>query len=155
MDTRLYLSQQAKDNPQETMEILQQAASDVFSESEHNFDIIRNKHWYKRLFELLTFSRNNEKILAKNVASISKLQEIIAKALLELFVQNTELSDDIRDLTEGHRLLSEQVNRLAKTQYKLANCIIELKYGGKKELLISELKDHNKPELFTDIRNCV
>ena len=144
MDTRLYLSQQAKDNPQETMGILQQAASEVFSESEQNFDVIRNKRWYKRLFEMLTFSRNNEKVLAKSVASISKLQEIIVKTLLVRSVQNIELSADIRDITEGHRLLSEQVNRLAKTQYKLDNHIIELEYGGKKELLISELKNHEK-----------
>lgn len=144
MDTRLYLSQQAKDNPQETMGILRQAASEVFLESEQNFDAIRNKRWYKRLFEMLTFSRNNEKVLAKSVASISKLQEIIVKTLLVMSVQNTELSGDIRDITEGHRLLSEQVNRLAKTQYKLANHIIELEYGGKKELLISELKNHKK-----------
>ena len=149
MDTRLYLSQQAKDNPQETMGILQQAASEVFSESEQNFDVIRNKRWYKRLFEMLTFSRNNEKVLAKSVASISKLQEIIVKTLLLMSVQNTELSGDIRDLTEGHRLLSEQVNRLAKTQYKLANYIIELEYGGKKELLISELKDHKKSVIIS------
>ena len=126
------------------MGILQQAASEVFSESEQNFDVIRNKHWYKRLFELLTFSRNNEKVLAKNVASISKIQEIIVKTLLLLSVQNTDLSGDIRNLTEGHRLLSEQVYRLSNTQYKLANYIIELKYGGKKELLISNLIDHKK-----------
>ena len=49
-------------------------------------------------------------------------------------MQNTDLSGDIRNLTEGHRLLSEQVYRLSNTQYKLANYIIELKYGGKKEL---------------------
>lgn len=144
MDTRIYLSKQAKENPQETMGILQQAASEVFSESEQNFDVIRNKHWYKRLFELLTFSRNNEKVLAKNVASISKIQEIIVKTLLLLSVQNTNLSGDIRNLTEGHRLLPEQVYRLSNTQYKLANYIIELKYGGKKELLISNLIDHKK-----------
>ena len=144
MDTRIYLSKQAKENPQETMGILQQAASEVFSESEQNFDVIRNKHWYKRLFELLTFSRNNEKVLAKNVASISKIQEIIVKTLLLLSVQNTDLSGDIRNLTEGHKLLSEQVYRLSNTQYKLANYTIELKYGGKKELLISNLIDHKK-----------
>ena len=59
-------------------------------------------------------------------------------------MQNTELSGDIRNLAEGHRLLSEQVQRLSKTQYKLANYINELKYGGKKELLISELKANKK-----------
>ena len=65
MDTRLYLSKQAKDNPRETLETLQKAAVEVFSESETNLTELQKKGWFKRLFELLTFSRNNEKALAK------------------------------------------------------------------------------------------
>ena len=144
MDTRLYLSHQAKENPQETMKVLCQAAAEAFSESENNFEIMRNKHWYKRLFEILTFSRNNEKMLAKNIESLSKLQEIIIKALLLMSVQNTELSGDIRNLLESHTLLAEQVKLIAKTQNKLENRLIELEYGGKHELLISELEKHKK-----------
>ena len=144
MDTRLYLSQQAKDNPQEALAVLQNAAAEVFSEEERNLSEMQKKAWYKRLFELLTFSRKNEKALAQSVASLAKLQEIVVKALLVLSVQNTELSDDIRGISESNRLLSEQVNRIAQTQYKLAGHLIEWEYGGKRELLISELKEYKK-----------
>lgn len=144
MDTRIYISHQAKEKSQETMEVLRQAAAEAFSESEHNFEVMRNKQWYKRLFEILTFSRNNEKMLAKNIESLSKLQEIIIKALLLMSVQNTELSGDIRNLLESHNLLAEQVKLIAKTQNKLENRLIELEYGGKHELLISELEKHKK-----------
>ena len=144
MDTRIYISHQAKEKPQETMEVLRQAAAEAFSESEHNFEVMRNKQWYKRLFEILTFSRNNEKMLAKNIESLSKLQEIIIKALLLMSVQNTELSSDIRNLLESHNLLAEQVKLIAKTQNKLENRLIELEYGGKRELLISQLEKHKK-----------
>ena len=148
MDTRIYLSKQAKDNPQETLETLQKAAVDVFSESETNLTELQKKTWFKRLFELLTFSRNNEKALAKSVASLAALQEIVVKALLVLSVQNTELSGDVLDLAEGYKLLSEQINRMAQTQYKLANRLIEWEYGAKRELLISELKEHKQAVVF-------
>ena len=128
MDTRIYLSKQAKENPQETLETLQKAAVDVFSESETNLTELQKKTWFKRLFELLTFSRNNEKALAKSVASLAALQEIVVKALLVLSVQNTELSGDVLELAEGHKLLSEQINRMAQTQYKMANRLIEWEY---------------------------
>lgn len=145
MDTRLYLSHQAKENPQETMYVLRQAAAEAFSESEHNFEVMRNKQWNKRLFEILTFSRNNEKMLAKNIESLSKLQEIIIKAMLLMSVQNTEISGDIRNLLESHNSLAEKVKLIATTQNKLENRLIELEYGGKRELLISELEKHKKP----------
>ena len=148
MDTRLYLSKQAKENPQEALETLRLAAAEVFTESESNLTELQEKHWFKRLFEMLTFSRNNEKALAKSVASLAALQEIVVKALLVLSIQNTELSGDVRDLAEDHRLLSEQINRIAQTQYKLANRLNELEYGVKHELLISELKEHKKAVVF-------
>ena len=72
------------------------------------------------------------------------MQEIVVKALLVLSVQNSELSDDIRGISESNRLLSERVNRIVQTQYKLAGRLIEWEYGGKRELLISELKEHKK-----------
>ena len=148
MDTRLYLSKQAKENPQEALETLRLAAAEVFTESESNLTELQEKPWFKRLFEMLTFSRNNEKALAKSVASLAALQEIVVKALLVLSIQNTELSGDVRDLAEDHRLLSEQINRIAQTQYKLANRLIEWEYGVKHELLISELKEHKKAVVF-------
>lgn len=43
MDTRLYLSKQAKDNPRETLETLQKAAVEVFSESETNLTELQKK----------------------------------------------------------------------------------------------------------------
>ena len=148
MDARLYLSQQAKNNPQETLLTLQTAADEVFSESTQNLDEMRKKAWYKRLWELITFSRNNQKALAISVDSLAKLQEIVVKALLVLSVQNTELSGDVLSLTESHQLLSEQVERIAKTQYKLTNRMIEWKYGRKRGLLISELREPKKTAIF-------
>ena len=52
----LLLSKEAEDNIDEAITTLVSAAQDIANKSEQDFELIKEKKWYKRLWELVTFS---------------------------------------------------------------------------------------------------
>ena len=65
----LLLSKEAEENIDEAITTLVSAAQDIANKSEQDFERIKEKKWYKRLWELVTFSKDNEKIQAHSIVS--------------------------------------------------------------------------------------
>ena len=78
----LTLTQYAQDNIDETLEILISATQDIASAQEKDFERIKEKRWYTRLWELVTFSKDNQKIQSRGVSNLAKLNEITLKAVV-------------------------------------------------------------------------
>ena len=57
----LLLTEQAQENIEDTLATLITAAQEIASASEKDFEKIKAKKWYKRLWELITFNNDNQK----------------------------------------------------------------------------------------------
>ena len=56
------LTTYAQDNIGETLEILLSAAHDIASAQEQDFEKLKEKKWYNRLWEIITFNKDNQKL---------------------------------------------------------------------------------------------
>jgi len=106
----------------------------ILRTSENEFREMQNKKWYKRFWEIITFSKDNEKRLAKGIASLSKVQEIVIKMLLMLSCENRQ----ILAFVKGNR---ETINAVMKRLSSLKKYVILL------EKLLSGMIYFTRPKL--------
>lgn len=116
---------------------LGEAANDIFESTEADFRKIKEKKWYNRLWEIITFSKDNEKLLAHDVGNLAKLQEIVVKALLILSQKSTETFEILDQL-------SSKVEHLAEIPKELLIIIETTKYGFENTVSIEELNKNKK-----------
>ena len=121
----LLLSKEAEENIEEAIATLISAAQDIANKSEQDFERIKEKKWYKRLWELVTFSKDNEKIQARGVSNLAKLNEIIMKAIVLLSKQSKNNADRIYEALQKIQSLTEYVSEL----YAQQETIIHQKTG--------------------------
>lgn len=107
---------------EENIDILLTAVNDIQNTNEANFKHIKDKKWYKRLWGMITFSKDNEKVMAKNITSLAKMQDIVIKAIL----MASKDSKEIAEYLAGH---TEQLMNMAKTQVKLCQAVAKMAYG--------------------------
>ncbi len=140
----LALTAQGQENISETIECLITAASEIANASEADFNKIKNKKWYNRLWELITFNKDNQKIQARGVGNLSKLTEIVTKAIVFVSKQSTENSELLDQAIEKIDSNLERIETLTDIQERIVKAIQEIKWGYKKRLTISELSDHKR-----------
>ena len=104
-----------------------EAAQETMNATEKDFEAIRSKKWYKRLWETVTFSKDNQIKMAKGVSSLSKLQEIMIRLLVVLSQNSTEISNAVKQN-------SDLINRLSITDALLSRQIDKIKFGGTSQL---------------------
>ncbi len=148
-ELKIILSPEAEQNPKETIECLISAASAIFSKTENDFEEIKNTTWYKRLWKLITFSKDNEKKLANGVSSAAKLQEIIMKALLLLSDKSADISDFLCKHDEEIVRLSKNQASLAKNQSTISDEIERLKTGAKKTISLYNIEGDKRKIFIT------
>ena len=148
-ELKITLSQDAEQNPKETVDCLISAASEIFSKTERDFDEIKNTQWYKRLWKLITFSKDNEKKLANGVSSVAKLQEIITKALLLLADKSADISDFLCKHDEEIVRISKNQANLAKNQDAISDEIARLKTGAKKTISLYNIEGEKRKIFMT------
>jgi hypothetical protein len=102
------------------MSWLIEAANDVVNATEKDFEVMKGKKWYKRLWETITFSKDNQIRTAKGVSNLAKLQEIIVRVLVLLSNENAEISEVVKSnsamiakLSVVDALLLKKINRIA------------------------------------------
>jgi len=105
-------------NESVNLDSLVEAATVIMSSTEKDFEAMKSKAWYKRLWELITFSQDNKKRLAKGVGSLAQMQDIIIKIILTLSKENPQiakLAENNRDAINGimERLYVQQDQLLA------------------------------------------
>ena len=114
-----------------------EAAQETMNATEKDFEAIRSKKWYKRLWETVTFSKDNQIKMAKGVSSLSKLQEIMIRLLVVLSQNSTEISNAVKQN-------SDLINRLSITDALLSRQIDKIKFGGTSQLDFSDLSREKK-----------
>ena len=114
-----------------------EAAQETMNATEKDFEAIRTKRWYKRLWETVTFSKDNQIKMAKGVSSLSKLQEIMIRLLVVLSQNSTEISNAVKQN-------SDLINRLAITDALLSRQIDKIKFGGTAQIDFSDLSREKK-----------
>lgn len=107
----------------EDMSWILDAAQETMCATEKDFEAIQSKKWYKRLWETVTFSKDNQIHLAKGVSSLTKLQEIMVRLLVVLSQDSVEISNAIKQN-------SDLISRLSITDMLLSKEIDRIKYGG-------------------------
>ena len=58
------------------------ATNDVLNATESDFAAMKQKKWYTRLWETITFSKDNQIRTANGVANLAKLQEVLVRVLV-------------------------------------------------------------------------
>lgn len=140
----LLLSKEAEENIDEAITMLVSAAQDIANKSEQDFERIKEKKWYKRLWELVTFSKDNEKIQARGVANLAKLNEIVMKAIVLLSKQSKNNADRIYEALQEIKSLTEEVSDLFAQQETIANKILIIRRGFESEGRFDELSDNQR-----------
>lgn len=131
------LAQEALDNPEQAIQCLIDASKEIFNTSEADFEQMKSKKWYNRLWEVVTFSKDNEKKLAHGVSNLAKLQEIVTKALLVL-------SNTSREIAKAVEENASAIERLSKNQTAVIKEVEKLKYGYDRQLNLTDLGDNKR-----------
>ena len=107
----LGLTQSAAENEQETFETLMTAAREIAQSQEQDFQALKDRPWYKSLLKTLTFFNSSEqkKLLAKDISSLSKLNEITWRALYLLSKSSANMAE-----RSEHRTASAAAGRTVR-----------------------------------------
>jgi len=92
--------------------------------TEDQFYEIKNEKWYQRVFNMITFSKKNEKRMANQIGSLAQAQQILIEILVRLSKTDEELSDLILKNVESIKRLAEHDNVLIKRIQQLENSLI-------------------------------
>lgn len=140
----LLLTSSAEENLSETIQCLTEAVAEISAATEKDFETIKNKKWYKRLWELITFSKNNQKIQARGVANLAKLSEIIMKAVVLVSKQSADTALLLKESIDQINCNLEKIELLTDYQIKLAKAVKEIKRGYKERLSVSDLNSEKQ-----------
>lgn len=122
-----------------------EAAQETMRASEADFESIRSKRWYKRLWETVTFSKDNQIKMAKGVSSLSKLQEIMIRLMVVLSQNSTEIFDAVKQN-------SNLISKLSITDALLAKQINRIIFGGTAQIDFADL-DREKKIVIASLLN--
>lgn len=114
-----------------------EAAQEIMSASEADFESICSKRWYKRLWETVTFAKDNQIKMAKGVSSLSKLQEIMIRLMVVLSQNSTEIFDAVKQS-------SDLISKLSITDALLAKQIDRIIFGGTAQIDFADLDREKK-----------
>lgn len=137
---KLELTQQGKENLTDTINTLMEAAQEIANSSEKDFEQMKSKKWYKRLWEVITFSKNNQKTTARGVSNLAKLTEVIMKAIVLLANHSEETAKLVSEALNDIENLEGRLEELSLNFKKLALEVKKLKYNYKKSLTLDNLK---------------
>lgn len=85
------------DNTSFTMEEAEEAAKEIFSVQEQDFEEIKNRPWYKKLLNCITFGSLDKKKIVKDIRSLSTLQNLFFVIYSKCYEQQSEVIERIID----------------------------------------------------------
>ena len=133
------ISAQGRENIEETIATLMEAAQAVANASEQDFTAMKNKKWYKRLWEVITFNRDNQKVTARGVQNLAKLNEIIMKAIVILARYSADTAQLVSESLKKIENLEDFLGQVTAGLSKVASEVKKLKYNYKRSLTIDDL----------------
>lgn len=134
----------------ESVEVLKKAAEELFTATEADFEQLKSQQWYQQIWKMVTFSKNEVKVVAKNITSLAKAQDIVLKLLLSL-------SEDNREIARVVSQLSDRLYNLANSTEKITQRVVDVdnfvKYGYKKSGSIADFSDAQKSVLLSALNH--
>ena len=116
------------------------ATNDVLNATESDFAAMKQKKWYTRLWETITFSKDNQIRTANGVANLAKLQEVLVRVLVNLSSNNAVISEVVKN---NSRLITQ----LSCIDRQLLREINKIKYGSSSFIEFPTLDIERKMQL--------
>lgn len=120
---------------------LKQAASILSISSEDEFNEIKNKKWFNRIYDAITFSKDNEKRVASEIQTLTQAQQLYIEILVRLSERDQQVSSLVEQCYGQIETLSEQDIQLAKKLRELQDRIL---LGIGKQSNIKDLSDRER-----------
>ncbi len=136
---KLEISEQGRENIEETIATLIEAAQEIANLSEKDFNKVKSKKWYKRLWDVITCYKDNQKLTARGVANLAKLNEIVMKAIVILARYSADTAALVSESLQKIENLEDYLGQMTSGLSKVALEVKKLKYNYKKSLTISDL----------------
>lgn len=148
----LLLTEQAQENIEDTLATLITAAQEIATASEKDFEKIKAKRWYKRLWELVTFNNDNQKIQARGAGNLAKLNEITMKAIVLVSKQSKDIAEKVHESLKQLQQLEDDVSDLYEQQIKIISVVQKIKRGFETEERFDELSQNQRDIIFAVLR---
>lgn len=116
------------------------ATNDVLNATESDFAAMKQKKWYTRLWETITFSKDNQIRTANGVTNLAKLQEILVRVLVNLSSNNAVISEVVKNN-------SQLITQLSCIDRQLLREINKIKYGSSSFIEFPTLDIERKMQL--------
>ena len=142
----LGLTQSAAENEQETFETLMTAAREIAQSQEQDFQALKDRPWYKSLLKTLTFSNSSEqkKLLAKDISSLSKLNEITWRALYLLSKSSADMAAQIEQNAANIEQLLRQQGVLFDSVKRIVEQVINAQSRSRRKSSLQSLTEQNR-----------
>ena len=148
----LSLTKQAEENIEETLATLVTVAREIANSSEKDFEKVKSKKWYNRLWELVTFNKDNQKVQARGVSNLAKLNDITMKAIVLISKQSKDTANRVCECLNQISNLSDDVDCLFDQQNKIIETILKIKRGFEVEDRFDELSSNQRDIIFAVLR---
>lgn len=104
---------------------LKEAAEQLTSATQEQFEQLKKEKWFHRVFDMVTFSKKNEKRVANQIGSLTQAQQIMMEILVRLSERDERISDLVQDAFDKIERLSRNDILLAKRLNLLENrCLL-------------------------------
>lgn len=147
MTEELKINKKVIENSQDDYDAIREAIKKLSSASENDFESMKKEKWFQRVFDMVTFSKKNEKRLAQQIETVSQAQQILMELLLRLSEQDKNISQIVVDSLEDIKKIQEQNSFLLSTIMKLE----KLSLGIRDSLDIRKLTENEKCVLCTSL----
>lgn len=128
MNQELKIDRNMFHGDQDDLDALKMAIERLTTVSQEQFEQIKNEKWYLRVFDMVTFSKKNEKRLAEQVSTVAQAQQILLELLLNLSSDNKDIAilvansvDDIQKLSEQNICLLSKIKQLENRALGIRN----------------------------------
>lgn len=108
MKEELVLNTELYSGKEDDYDSLKAAIQGLMTASQEQFESIKQEKWYNRVFDMITFSKKEEKRLAEQIGTLAQAQQIFVELLLRLSNNDYNISKIILDSMSDIQKLQEQ-----------------------------------------------
>ncbi|MDT0672175.1 hypothetical protein [Staphylococcus chromogenes] len=132
-------------NDENDIQYLKIAIDNLTSESEKQFQTIKNEKWFTRIIDLATLSNKKNIQMSKQISNIAQAQDILIELLKRLSATDVKIDNMLLNSMD-------QIEQLYSHSEKLALKVLDLKeqmiYGINQSKNINDFKDIEKKVLY-------
>ncbi|MEQ6181760.1 hypothetical protein AAG738_04310 [Staphylococcus saprophyticus] len=132
-------------NEENDIQYLKIAIDNLTSESEKQFQTIKNEKWFTRIIDLATLSNKKNIRMSKQISNIAQAQDILIELLKRLSATDVKIDNMLLNSMD-------QIEQLYSHSEKLTLKVLDLKeqmiYGINQSKNINDLKDIEKKVLY-------